>query len=293
MTLSTSIPLAILVLAGAASGGSPCLDGSREVGTVPFLVLRTELGAIEIELVPEAAPTAVGWLVRLARGPLFHPDLAAPAGAPVGFYDGLTFDFTRPHVELITETRRPAHLFTTETRIDAAALGLDRSLIADSAEAMSVLQQELLPEVIRHKKRGEVTPGLRAWADRWYEDRNPDFLVGVSHREVNEALGYAYEPGLASLAPERGTVALWPESPRRSTARLAIFLTDLPERTGRWMVVGRVIEGLGVAEAIASRPLAPGPLYSQHRPLDPVAIESTHVECRPGRRGGHGNPKEE
>jgi cyclophilin family peptidyl-prolyl cis-trans isomerase len=291
--------LCLAALDAGARGEAFVQSGREAECRRPVLVLRTVTGAIEVELVEEAAPEAVRWLVRLARGPIYHPEITATEppesgdlAREVGFYDGLTFDFTRPHVEIAAESREPDDLFRTPTRIDARALGLDRSVIGDSAEAMSVLQTELLPEHVRNKKQGSVSPRLRNWIDRWYESQEADFLVGTSRREVAEALGYVYQEGLASLPPSRGAVALVPASPRWSSGRLSIFLTDLPDRAGRWMVVGRVVAGLEVAEEISARPLRSGPEYKSYRPADPVAIEDTEIECLPPREPPAGGDEE-
>lgn len=290
--LSTTL-LSLWLLSAAPAPISEGVAGGEAPSCRSILTFSTPLGTIEIELLERADPVAFRRLVRLARGPTFHPDLQAADRPPVGFYEGLAFDFTRPHVEIATETRRPPELFSLETRIDAEALGLDRDLVEDAAEAMSVLQQELLPEFVSKKKRGRITPQLEEWLEEWYARQEPDFLVGVSRKRINEALGYAYHSGLESVPPERGAVALWPESPSRSSARLTIFLADLPQRAGRWLVVGRVLRGLEVADSISSQPLVPGAGARWLKPLQPITIDQTHFECRPSPEPDGSQPMEE
>ena len=285
------LPLWLLPAGMAPVPGGPVAE--EPLGCRPVLTLSTRLGAIEIELLEPADPEGVRKLVRLVRGPTFHPELGVEEGRPVGFYEGLAFDYTRPHVELATETRKPADLFTFATRIDAEALGLDRRLVQDAPEAMAVLQEELLPEFVSKKKRGTITPQLAEWLEEWYARQEPGFLVGVSRQRINEALGYTYERGLASPPPTRGAVALWPESRTRASARLTIFLADLPQRAGRWMVVGRVIEGLDVAATIASQPLDPSAGIRAFEPIEPIAIDRTHFDCAPAPDSPGTPPKEE
>jgi len=289
-----------------------CPAPSETTSFQPTLILETELGTIQIDLFEDAAPGPVRTLARLTRGPLFDPALlssglttppdgkppdATPQDAPsaesaavaeptepdevAGFYDGLVFDFTRPHVELATSTRAPSSSFTVDNELDAEALGLDRAVIEDRAQAMTVLQRELLPDFIRNKKNGTITPRLRTWLDRWSAHHSPDFLVGASRRQVNEALGFVYHSGLASRPPDRGAVALWPASPTRATLRLTIFLTDLPQRSGQWMVIGRVSRGLDVAEAISSQPLDEQAGLDDYKPVDPVRIVRATFACLP------------
>lgn len=266
------LPLLLLALPGRSSrADAPSTDCRR-----PVVRLETGLGTLELELDAATAPQAVTLVTRLLHEPI---EASGEAAGTLRYYEGLGFDYTRPHV-LIAVGERPAlPALSTPTRIDAVALGLDHRRLADAAEAMEVLQRELLPAYIH--RRNDATPRLAAWVERWRQDFEADFLVGVSRQAVNEALGHAYERGLPSLPPVRGAVALWPESPTVSTPRLAILLADLPERAGRWMVVGRVTRGFEVAEAISARPLVAEPANRSFRPVDPVRIDAAGVECRP------------
>ena len=143
------------------------------------------------------------------------------------------------------------------------------------------MQRELLPEHVRNKRSRSDTPQLRSWIERWRATFEADFLLGVSRQRIDEALGYVYRAGLKSLPPARGAVALWPLSPTESSPRLAIFLTEVAEHTGRWMVIGHIVGGLETADAISSRPLVPAPGEQATEPVDPVVISGATVECRP------------
>ncbi len=274
------LSIALCFAAGTSVRASePLCAGGGE----PHLVITTNQGAIVARLIEQAAPRAVRRLVRLAAGPVFAPELFAgqdktPA---VGYYDGLSFVYAQPHVEIGTGIRPPGELVEIETEIDAAALGLGQQLVEDAGKAMDVAQHELAPAYKRTVKSGKVHPRLKEWMDRLYESHDAAFLVGISQQQINEALGYVYQEGLASLPVTRGALMLRPLSPRVSSARLHIALVDLPQRTGRWMVVGHVVEGLENAQAISVGPLAdPGVTRSRHRPLNPVPIESIRLDCR-------------
>lgn len=294
LSIAVVTALGAIVLLGAAppeedQGASAplCASGEgkeSEFQTKPTLVLSTSAGTITIELYEAAAPKAVRQLAKIVKGPYFDPVVFAAESreAGRGFYDGLTFNYAQPHIEIISESREPIDQFVFETEIDAERLGLDKQLIENPAEAMNVMQRELLVEFGEKKKRGQITELLEGWLDQWYEGYRADFLVGVSRREINEALGYVYQSGLDSRPATRGSVALKPLSPTRATARLSILLADIPERTGRVMVIGDVMEGLEVAEAISTKPrkMPPSAHRKQFLPENPIAIETMELVCR-------------
>lgn len=249
----------------------------------PHLVITTEQGTITARLIEPAAPSAIHRLVRLAEGPTFHPEIFAgqEERAAAGYYDGLTFIHAQPHVEIVTGVRPPGELIEIETELDGVALGLDRQRIQTAGEAMDVAQREIAPAYKKVVRSGTMNARLKEWAERLYSTHDARFLIGVSQLEINEALGYVYEQGLESQPVTRGALMLMPLTPRTASARLGIALADMPQRTGRVMVIGHVIEGLDTVQAISVRPLAdPGRVHDRHRPVDPVRIESVRLDCQ-------------
>lgn len=258
----------------------------------PPLCLRldTAEGAIVIQLAPDAAPAAVAAIVRLARGPIYDaavlPNPEAAKGT--GYFDGQPFDFAKPNLELRLASRAPVAAFSVEAELDAAAVGLDERKVADAGEAMDRLQMELLPARHRPTSERRSTPRLEEWAARFEQGGyDPSFLIGTSHEELLEAIGYRFTDGLATRAAVRGAVALVPSSPTEATMSFTILLADHARRTGRWVVVGHVVSGLELADAIASRPLASVEMRN-YRPLQPVSVErATLIEsCEKIQEGG-------
>lgn len=261
-----------------AAQSSSTLASPPQAGNV-CLRFDTAQGAITVQFLRAAAPEAVAAIERLARGPIYDADLLPrpAAAATTGYFDGLAFDYTRPHLEIRLAVRAPAAAFTVATELDAAALGLEGDRIRDAGEAMEVMQLELLPALKRPSSTRQSTPTLEEWSRR-FETNSYDasFLVGKSRSELLEAIGYRFTSGLASLPANRGAVALVPASPSESLLSLAILLADHPTRTGRWMVVGEVLEGLAVAEAIALAPHA-RPQARDNRPLVPTLVHRAEV----------------
>lgn len=254
--------------------GAAATSGSDD----PCLHFETAAGTLVLQLSREAAPNAVATLERLARGPILNPDLLPhpEAAGATGYFDGLAFDYARPKLELRLPARVPAAAFRVDAELDAGALDLDRELVPDAGKAMDLLQMELLPALKRPNSERIATPELAAWAKRFEADHDPAFLVGKSRQELLEAVGYRFQSGLASLPATRGAVALVPVSPTEASLTLSILVADHPLRTGRWVVVGRVVAGLEVADAIAARPLAQ-PALRDYRPLAPVAIDRARL----------------
>ena len=275
----------LMVWSAIALAGCAAARAERQPAAAapdPCLRLETTTGAIVLRFDRAASPEAIAALEK-GDGSSFA---------------GLAFDFERPHLELRLAPRPADSDSTVELVNDAAALGLDRKRIADAGEAMDVLQFELLPAAQRAATRrkperenpgqqsgdlraedegdgeGEepATPQLAAWRERFEKDYDPSFLVGTSRREILEALGYRFRSGLDSKPPLRGTVALVPASPTRARLELSILLADHPTRLGKWLVVGRVVAGLDVAEAISLRPLADARL-DDGRPRDPLVVQ--------------------
>jgi cyclophilin family peptidyl-prolyl cis-trans isomerase len=242
---------------------SPRSGGNGDTAAAAELLLETSQGTIQIELCESAAPRAVKQLRRFALE-------GSASGQRI--FKGLAFDFTQPHIEVrIAELELPVEI-QWPVELDAESLGLHQQLVTDYAEAMSIVQGELLVEYRKKKKSGGITPKLAAMLDQWYQAHSAEFLVGVSRKEINEALGYQYQSGLASLPAVRGAVMLQPVSPTSASARLSILLADIPERTGKWMVIGRVTRGLDVAQEISVRPRIKDRRF-QYQPVEPVVIE--------------------
>ena len=247
----------------------------------PHLVLETGEGSISIELFRAAGPEAVDRLIRLVEGPVFHPTLTGGqgGGGTAGYYDGLEFDLAFPHTSLATSFRPPADSILIPTRIDAVSLGLDRRRIATAAEASRIWQFELFPHRAGVASDDQLHPLMQQWLVDWGELLRADFLIGVSQKEINEALGYVYTEGLESRRVSRGAVALAAFDRTRSTPRLEFFLTDAPHLDGRRMVVGRVVAGLELVDAMSARPLIPAKAF-KNRPMVPVKIIGAEIECR-------------
>lgn len=263
-----SVAASLLVLACLASP-FPGLAESLcppEEETIPHLVLTLGGQELAIQLFEDAAPRTLPRIVALAEE---------------GYYDGLVFGYTRPMVEIAITPPSEGEPIRFPMEIDAEALDLHKEKVANPGAAMDLMQEKLFKTYSENRRNGKVTERLKSWIEQWYANgRTAEFLVGVSTQQVNEALGYVYERGLASRPVARGRVILKSASPGLVTPELGILLSDVPDRDGLWMVVGEVTAGFEDAVALSKRPLLGRDSGGWFNPVEPQVIDSLRFHCK-------------
>ncbi len=262
--------LAVCLLTVSSCGFSP-KDYCENLPIDNALVtIDTSFGPVVIELFHDAAPKAVSELI--AR--------TSDKNVKSNYFSKQVFNYTLPNVEIRTSSSTPDDILSN-TELDAQALGLHEQTIDNASEAMSLMQEEILPMHHRYREGISLTPQLTKWLKAWYKTYRADFLVGVSKQQINEALGYKYTAALNSRRPVRGSVMLVPHSKTQASPALSIALQDFPQRTGKWMVVGRVVDGMDVAHTISLSPLQqPRNIKPEgYRPKTPVVINSMTRDC--------------
>ena len=129
----------VLACGGSRTGGEAVDPAASDAGeSSPEVVLSTALGTIVIEVFASAAPETVARWLRLVGGPALDPDAASASDdvKPDGYYDGLAFTYTRPHVEIVTAARDT----------DRDGLEFDVELDATPSSAAVDLIERLRPE---------------------------------------------------------------------------------------------------------------------------------------------------
>lgn len=265
------------VAAGMEQPGGPCAGDAH---SHPYLIMDTLSGTIEIQLYADAGPASVERFIQILRGPIFNESLFG--SVDVGYYDGLSFDYTSPMLEIRTSERQPGGMVEIPIQIDAEALGLQNEKITNIDQAMDVMQFQLIKAYNSSKGQSGRTPQLDKWLSEWFTGLNANFLMGVSRKAINEALGRGYISGLNSRPMKRGAVALKPVKLNLAGMELTIALSDLDDRTGEWMVIGEVVNGLEIADDISIQPLRDPPheRSKTYKPFEPVVIRSARVDCR-------------
>jgi len=232
----------------------------------PLLHLKTEKGLITIRLYKRVAPKAVEKLTGLIK-------TKKNGKSP---YDQLKIVYTNPHIEIRTAIPKGLEKIKFSKELNADSLGLDKKIVKTSAEAMDIWQFKLLKFFTKHKKDGKLSPQLKKWLSIWDKQMNANFLIGVSAKEINEAMNYHYSNDVVSIPVSKGTVLLKSFSTMESSPSLVIALADIPERTGKWVVIGRVTDGLEIAEKISVLPNS-GMKAPRYVPVNPIKIIKMEV----------------
>jgi cyclophilin family peptidyl-prolyl cis-trans isomerase len=256
--------VAVLLLVSAP------LRGVADTGIAPItpcdapkLTLTTTAGALAVELYRDAAPNTVDRILRWARD-----------------YDNagseLTFDWVRPHAEIRT-TPLDLGIAKVPLELDALALGLDRARITTLGAAMELIQGEFWTIHAAHKA-SPPTQQFGRWLEQWRSTRSAEFLVNVTRQEILEAFGFNFQAGLASRPVTKGSVLLRNIGTDAAESRLTFILGDRPKETGKWLVIGHVVNGLELVRNISIQPLA-SEFAKRGVPDKPVVLRAVELSC--------------
>ena len=84
-----------------------------------------------------------------------------------------------------------------------------------------------------------------------------EILENLSVKEVYENLGFRFTTDHPTRAISRGIVALANQGPDSNETAFFITLGDSPWLTGKHTVIGKVVEGMEVVDAIGEQPIDP------------------------------------
>ncbi|MCU0253853.1 MAG: peptidylprolyl isomerase [Acidobacteria bacterium] len=264
-----------LVWAGLAVpvAAAPAVDSAPTASV--RVELRTDLGPIELELDPVAAPETVArFLARAGLAPV--PEGVARVFPYAGSWvcelraHGFVTFGCAPYELAAPKPKGPGIEPPTPDEIDAVGLGLGRRPLGDEAERHWLWQSEVIPRyaALREQNR-PVPPGLEGLvaAIRQEGVLATSRLDGATRMAYLEALGYRYTSGRSARPVERGAVLTVNLYPGEADERFMIALAPIPDREGRGTVFGRVVAGWETLAALERLPVAKG-----HRPLAPIRV---------------------
>jgi peptidyl-prolyl cis-trans isomerase A (cyclophilin A) len=265
--------------AAPASVPAPAFDPKR-----PHLELVTNKGTITAELFADECPHAVAVIAGLANGTKPFTD-ADGKEVTRPFYDGLTFHRVIAGFMIQGGCPKgdgsggPGFRFPDE--INAASLGLDKApaMVGEELDPRCAYQMREFTKLFvwpRMQAKGvtKTTP-----ADERAKLLKPilEELHSVTLQQFYEKLGYHYDATLpASHQPVRGSLAMANSGPDTNGSQFFINVGDTPHLAGKHSIIGRVIAGMEVVDAIAK--VAVG---FQDKPEQPVVITSMRVQVAP------------
>lgn len=242
---------------------------AMEDSTNPLVLISTSQGEIYIELFPLEAPRNVENFIALAEG---EKEFTNPnTGEPVQtrYYNGMRFHRVIPG--FVIQAGSPAYnplglqvdLLNDEINADALGLSQVSALKPDgnfadmlNIESLSDFHQEILNPLYSQRNITDVDTAL----SRQY--RTLETLQGLSVKTVYENQGYRYNSSLTSRPIERGIVALANSGPDSNGPEFFISLGSAQWLTGKYTVIGNVIEGQVVMDRIGNTAIDPNQFSS-------------------------------
>ncbi len=248
---------AILPLRASADAESALL--AMEDPDNPLVHILSSAGSIYLELLPAEAPANVANFIALAQGETSIREPLSGRSLSPNYYDGMKFHRVLPGfvIQAGSPSYHPLGEPGTPLRdeINAELLGLHLEPVMDeqghfnprlNVSGETDLHEQLLVPLYRNmnidsagelaERQGEVVSRLQQ----------------MTMQQAYENMGYRYQDNLPGREIRRGTVALANAGPDGNGPEFFIALQDAPWLSGRHTVIGRVVEGMDVADAIGA-----------------------------------------
>ena len=254
----------LLTLLSTAIADTSTALQSMEDSQNPLVRISTSQGEIYLELFPLEAPSNVENFIALAEGEkeFTNQDTGAPIQAR--YYNGMRFHRVVPG--FIIQAGSPAYnplglqVNLVDDEINANALGLNRisalntdGSFADVLNIQSKLgfHEAILTPLYSQRNITDIEAAL----SRQYQIL--ETLQNLSVKSVYENQGYRYDDSLQSRPIERGTVALANSGPDSNGPEFFISLTAAGWLSGKYTVIGKVVEGQEVMDSIGNTAIDP------------------------------------
>ena len=259
--------MAAVLLALVATAARADADSARQAMEDPgnpLFLLSTSRGEIYIEMLPREAPANTARVMALARGEVEITDPDNGFSFSPEYYDGQRFHRVLPG--FVIQAASPAYhplgapgeALADEINADALGLAAEPVLMPDAGvnplldiSDEDAFAAEVLAPLYAAMNIDDATE-LVARQDDVYAR-----LQALTVKSLYEMQGYRYVDRFPTRPISRGIVALANRGPNSNGAEFFIALDDLPTLDGRYTVIGRVVEGMTVADEIGATAVDP------------------------------------
>jgi cyclophilin family peptidyl-prolyl cis-trans isomerase len=274
MPLSTIPSFLLLIFSLLASLNTALADTSTALLAMEdsqnhLVRINTSQGEMYLELFSLEAPNNVENFIALADGEKEFTNQSTGEPTQARYYNGMRFHRVVPG--FIIQAGSPANnplglqVNLLDDEINANALGLDQipALNPDGSFA-DVLNIESKPdfheEILTPLYSQQNITDVEAVLSRQYQVL--EILQDLSVKSVYENQGYRYDDSLPGRPIERGTVALANSGPDSNGPEFFISLTTAEWLSGKYTVIGKVIEGQEVMDSIGNTAIDPSQFSS-------------------------------
>ena len=269
MRQSTILSFLLLIFSLLAALNTAIADTSSALLAMedpqnPLIRISTSQGEIYLELFPFEAPRNVENFIALAEAEkeFTNPDTGELIQAR--YYNGMRFHRVVPGfvIQAGSPVYNPLGVQVTllNDEINADALGLDQisALNPDGSfadvlniESRSDFHEDILTPLYSQRNITDIEAAL----NRQYQVL--EALQNLSIKAVYENQGYRYDDSRKSRPIERGTVALANSGPDSNGPEFFISLTAAASLSGKYTVIGEVVEGQEVMDRIGNTAIEP------------------------------------
>lgn len=230
----------------------------------PLVLISTSQGEIYLELFPDEAPSNVENFIALAEGEREFTNQDTGEQFQSRYYNGMRFHRVVPG--FVIQAGSPAYnslglqVKLLDDEINADALGLDQvSALNPDGSFAELLNIESKPDFHTDilsplYSQRNITDAETALSKQY---QVLEALQDLSVKSVYENQGYRYDDSLKSRPIERGTVALANSGPDSNGPEFFISLTTAERLSGKYTVIGKVVEGQEVMDRIGSTAIDP------------------------------------
>ena len=230
----------------------------------PLMLISTSRGDIFLEMLRQEAPNNVQHFMSLAAGEIEILDAVTNTGLRPRYYDGMRFHRVIPG--FIIQAGSPAYhsLGAPGTaladEINADALGLNRANVMNPDSTFNPLldigsKAEFDADILRPLYRNLGIDSVTELVARQEEVLRT--LQSMTVKTAYENQGFRYRSAAPTRPISRGVVALANQGPNTNGAEFFISLTEAQWLSGKYTVIGRVVEGMEVVDAIGAQAVDP------------------------------------